>query len=119
MLYKIWKGRQERIRRGKAPGGNIPYGYIRDENEFQICQKEAEIVGLIFDLNSSGEPSTCISGILNERGYVRRNGKSWTPRQVSAILSRRELYEHGILYYGSAKGENKELILVCDQTTYG
>lgn len=30
IIERLWKGRQERVRRGKFPGGNVPYGFDRN-----------------------------------------------------------------------------------------
>ncbi len=30
IIERLWKGRQERVRRGLPPGGNVPYGYRRN-----------------------------------------------------------------------------------------
>src|SRR5689334_415905 len=29
IIERLWKGRQERVRKGNTPGGNAPYGYRR------------------------------------------------------------------------------------------
>jgi len=45
-----------------------------------------------------------IAATLNATGLARRNGKSWTVRQVAAILARRPLYYDGMIRYGEASG---------------
>ena len=50
-----------------------------------------------------------IAGVLNKSEFTRRNGKLWTPRQVSAILTRRPFYYDGMIRYGEASGQNPRL----------
>src|SRR5688572_4639014 len=112
IIERLWKGRQERIRRGLCPGGNIPYGYQRNGNGFVAHEGEAEIVRMIFDLANQGLLASKITAALNEKSLVRRNGKPWTRRQISGILRRKEIYEHGVIHYGAVLGVNKNLVLL-------
>src|SRR5438105_4099882 len=50
IIERLWKGRQERVRKGKAPGGNVPYGYRRANKRLVIDQGEAEVVQAVFRL---------------------------------------------------------------------
>ncbi len=111
IIERLWKGRQERVRRGLPPGGNVPYGYARNGRGLVIDPEEAEIVRAIFELAGGGLSRAAIAGILNQKGLARRNQKCWTPRQVSAIFSREALYKDGGIRYGEARGENKNLVL--------
>jgi site-specific DNA recombinase len=112
IIERLWKGRQERVRRGLPPGGNVPYGYRRNENGLEIHPSEAKIVRRIFGLAANIEPAARIAEILNSQGVVRRNGKPWTRRQISAILNREALYENGTIRYGEVEGESPNLVLV-------
>jgi site-specific DNA recombinase len=112
IIERLWKGRQERVRRGLPPGGNVPYGYRRDGKGFVRDEAEMEVVRVIFELAESGEPSSRIIRVLTERGRARRNGTGWTPRQVTAVLGRGDLYKEGMLRYGEARGQNKSLALI-------
>src|SRR5712691_8134947 len=88
IIERLWKGRQERVRRGLPPGGNVPYGYRRSGNGMVVDLAEAGAVRLIFKLSQSGKPKSSITDSLEARGLRRRNGKAWTPRQVGAVLAR-------------------------------
>ncbi|MCI0563174.1 MAG: recombinase family protein [Nitrososphaera sp.] len=115
IIERLAKGRQERVRSGKAPGGNVPYGYRRNEGTFRRHEKEAEIIRLIFRLAREGNSRMGIARTLTEGGERRRNGKPWTARQVSAILGREKLYQGGIVHYGEVSGKDAGLILLrCD-----
>jgi site-specific DNA recombinase len=113
IIERLWKGRQERVRRGMPPGGTVPYGFIRIPGAgFLVEPKEAEIVRQIFEFYDRGAPSGLIALQLNHAGFTRRNGKPWNRWQVAAILKRREFYERGILRYGEAVGSNEIVILI-------
>ena len=111
IIERLKKGREERVRRGKFPGGNLPYGYMRNSREIKKNPKEVEIIKQIFELSSEGKSGWQIANYLNERGYQRRNGSGWTQRQVWAILSRKELYTKGIFKYGEVVGIDPNLII--------
>lgn len=112
IIERLKKGREERIRKGHMAGGNLPYGYIRQGKEIKINPKEAEVVKGIFTLTRLGKSCGEIVDCFKKQGYKRRNGKAWTQRQVSATLGRENLYRNGIIKYGEAVGENKELIII-------
>lgn len=112
IIERLAKGRHARVRSGKAPGGNVPYGYRRAAGTFRRNEKEAEIVRLIFKLEREGKSRMGIARALTEKGARRRNGKPWTARQVSAILGRSKLYEEGIVRYGEVSGRDSGLILL-------
>jgi DNA invertase Pin-like site-specific DNA recombinase len=112
IIERLWKGRQERTRKGRAPGGNAPYGYRRLERCLFPDETEALIVRLIFELSGLGYSSAEIAQELSEEGHKQRNGRAWTPRQVRAALARRRLYETGLIRYGSIEGINENLVLL-------
>jgi site-specific DNA recombinase len=112
IVERLLKGRQERVRKGHFPGGNIPYGY-RIENKTLIpYAAEADVVREIIRLHRRGIAVAEIVNGLNRRWAKRRNGKPWTVRQVRAILSRRELYECGKVHYGNVEGQDERFILI-------
>lgn len=112
IIERLWKGRQERIRKGLLPGGNLPYGYMRVNKQITINPQEAEQVRDIYALAARGLCGQEIADELNSRRYARRNGRAWTQRQVSKILSRQELYREGLLHYGEISGKNNKLALI-------
>ncbi len=112
IIERLWKGRQERVRRGLPPGGNVPYGYRRNGDGMVVDEEEAAAVRLIFDSTDRGEAASAIARALTAQGLTRRNRKPWTQRQVAAILGRVEFYRHGALRYGECRGQNKDLVLV-------
>lgn len=112
IIERLWKGRQERVRRGLPPGGNVPYGYRRSGNGFVRDETEMEIVRAIFMLAERGEAGSGIARALATEGRARRNGQRWTQRQVTAVLARGDFYKEGMLHYGEARGQNKSLALI-------
>ncbi len=112
IIERLWKGRQERVRKGQFPGGNVPYGYRRNGKQFAVQPKEAEAVRMIFELAGGGETGQRIATQLNTSGFVRRNGKPWARRQVNAILARRGLYRDGVIRYGEVTAQRHDLTLL-------
>jgi site-specific DNA recombinase len=112
IIERLWKGRQERVRRGRPAEGNVAYGYQRIKKDLIINEAEVRVARMIFELASCGRSGSAIAGVLNDQGSPRRNGKPWTQRQVAAVLSRRRLYRDGALRYGEAAGQNRRLVIV-------
>ena len=112
IIDRLKKGREERIRKGKMAGGTPPYGYMRNSKEMKKNPQEVEIIRAIFSLDADEKSGQEIADSLNERGYNRRNGTPWTQRQVSAILSRANLYRKGVITYGTVTGENQDLTIL-------
>ena len=114
IIERLKKGREERTRKGQLPGGTVPYGYYRKNKQVTIKPYEARIVAKIYSLNRGNWNCQEIADYLNQQGLHRRNGKSWTQRQVWSILQRLPLYTQGIVKYGEGIGKNKKLIIVKD-----
>lgn len=112
IIERLKKGREERVRKGCMAGGTLPYGYMRSNKEIKKNPQEVGVIKVIYDLGSRNMSCGEIADHLNERGYRRRNGKHWTQRQVSAILSREDLYRKGVIKYGEVRGENQRLIII-------
>lgn len=112
IIERLWKGRQERVRKGHFPGGNAPYGYSIASKDLVPNPIEAELIQEIIERWRHGTSVMQIVKALNTRGAKRRNGEAWIARQVRAILSRRELYECGVIHYGDVSGQNESFILV-------
>lgn len=112
IIERLKKGREERIRKGKMAGGTLPYGYQRADKETIQDPHEAEIIRTIYLLRGQGKDCREIAGLLNERGYRRRNGRHWTQRQVSAILEREELYKEGVIRYGQIRGKSADFVVL-------
>ena len=112
IIERLWKGHQERVRKGHFPGGNVPYGYCRKRNQLVPHPPEVAVVQKIFDLARRGKTNAEIVRTLNNHASERRNGKPWTARQIRAILARKDLYEEGKIHYGTTEGVNKVLILL-------
>jgi site-specific DNA recombinase len=112
IIDRLKKGREERVRKGKLAGGTRPYGYKRVDKEINKDPGEVEIIRYIFESRSQGRSGQAIADDLNRMGFLRRNGRPWTQRQVWSILSREDLYRKGIVKYGEIRGENPYLIIL-------
>lgn len=112
IIERLYKGRQERIRKGLFPGGKLPYGYARKEKIVFIDQMEAAIVRQVYKLSSLRYTEQRIADELNKQGHVRRNNNLWTQRQVCRILHQERLYRSGCLHYGQVSTENHSLVIL-------
>ncbi len=112
IIERLLKGRQERIRKGLFPGGNLPYGYMRTGKLVRIQPHEECVVNRIFELDSQTYTEQAIADELNLTGFRRRNGKPWTQRQICRILHQDRLYKKGSLHYGQISGENERLTIL-------
>ena len=112
IIERLWKGRQERVRKGLPPGGTAPYGFRRSGRRLEVDGKEATVVTTIFNLAEAGGSPTALARILNENGFVRRNGQPWTQRQVAAILARDAFYRSGLIRYGVVTAVADNLVLL-------
>jgi site-specific DNA recombinase len=117
IIERLLKGRQERVRRGLTPGGNVAYGYRRDGKCIVLNTLEAETVRLIFELTDEGRSGAMIATVLNGREFRRRNGHPWTQRQVAAVIARRAAYAKGVVRYGDVEGINENLVLMNEAET--
>src|SRR5205823_8310258 len=80
IIERLWKGRQERTRQGKTPGGNVRYGFRRRNKKLVVHPGEAEIVRLVFYLLDAGLSHSSVASALHAQGFTRRNGSEWTSR---------------------------------------
>nr|DAO66356.1 MAG TPA: integrase [Caudoviricetes sp.] len=72
-------------------GNGIPWngtllGYRIKNNKYEVVEKEAEIIKLIYKLYLSGLGYEAIANELKSRGYVTRNGNEWSHSSVLWIL---------------------------------
>jgi site-specific DNA recombinase len=112
IIERLWKGRQERVRRGLLPGGTVPYGFRRNGKTLEIDEAEAQTVKAIFELAEQRHGAGTIAQRLSEQGAVRRNGQPWARRRVDAILARLEFYRNGVVHYGISFGKNIVFVLL-------
>lgn len=67
--------------------GNLPYGYIRGENQKHAVDPEkAAVVREIFERYSHGERFISIAQDLNARGYKTKNGNPWNKGSFHRML---------------------------------
>jgi site-specific DNA recombinase len=114
IIERLYKGRQERVRKGLFPGGNLPYGFMRNSKSITVNISEAEIVRIIFKLADNWNTEQSIANELNKKGYSRRNGKAWTQRQVCRILQNKRVYKEGFIHYGNIMNINRTIVILND-----
>lgn len=80
---RTWEGRKAKAERGGLAGGQVPFGYKREEGRLVIDTAEAEVVRCIFGLHSAKKGVRAISSALNREAVPTRGGKPWNPATVA------------------------------------
>ena len=77
MFAKMKRGKDRNRALGIYTGGRIKFGYAIDESRhFYICEEEAKVIRLIFDLYSTGKYSFYkLVEELNARGITKKGQK--------------------------------------------
>lgn len=66
----------------------IPYGYQMENNEFIICQENAEVIRMIFDYYLSGASLGKAVDMLSEKRILSPTGRErWTRAAIDKLLS--------------------------------
>jgi site-specific DNA recombinase len=90
------QGRERAVRKGKFPGGNVPFGYRQEGDRLVIYEPAAEVVRDIFRLYFEGRRTIWIAAHLTSHGTPlpsnwARPGTTaqsvWNPSVISRILS--------------------------------
>ncbi len=91
LKLRITMGKRGKAKRGKWPGGRIPYGYDLRDSELVINEEQAKIVRLIFDEYIDGKSPRQIAAQLNARGIpTPKNSRlGWARYTVYRFLRRR------------------------------
>ena len=83
-------GRMQKVLDGGWPGGPVPFGYQKDNQELFINEEEARIVKLIYDMYLQDDMKTnSVVRWLNDNGYrrtVKGQEKDYTSDFVKGIL---------------------------------
>ncbi|MBL7789395.1 MAG: recombinase family protein [Chitinophagales bacterium] len=97
-----------RAQLGKSLGGVAPFGYMKDEKgKIVLCDAEAAIRKLMFELFLEHKKNQRVANILNERGYRTRNGAKFKHSTVDRLL--RDPIAKGIrrMNYTKSQGKGK------------
>jgi len=79
LSVKVKRGQKENALKGKANGGNIPFGYIiNSERYYEIDPLTAPIILEIFTLYANGQTVKEISDELNNRGVFTNTKYKYT-----------------------------------------
>jgi len=105
IALRLRRGRVQKARGGGYAGGGAPFGYTaeRGGKVLEVNPTEAATVRRIFSLRRGGYTAYAIAARLNEEGIPTREGKAWTPRQVSRILGRAPFYRGKVYRYGGVE----------------
>lgn len=99
---KVQRGHKENALKGKCNGGNIPYGYIVNKEQYlEINPAEAPIVQEIFTRYAEGESCRSIIASLNKHNIKSNRNKPFAPTIFTAMLRNRKYvgeYRYGDVF---------------------
>lgn len=100
---EVAKGMKENAYSCKYNGGGVPLGYIVDENQNFVIDKETkEAVEIIFNDYAKGHKIVDICQKLNEKGYRTQSGKKFARTSLNRILNNEKYIG---IYKTKIKGE--------------
>ena len=90
LAEKVTRGMKENALKGLWNGGNVPFGYvINNERKLDIDPQAAPVIQEIFKLCNDGKTVKEIYRIMNERKVTRSNGKALRYNAIRYMLSNR------------------------------
>lgn len=102
IVWRMNSGKMTKVKRdGTYNGGEVPYGYLAaGKGHLLLCEPEARIVRLTFDLYSKGYGQSAIADFLNRSGIpTRMKGEmGWRQGQIRRILQRESAYRAESLF---------------------
>lgn len=93
-------GRKLKAAAGGYSGGRAPYGYRIKHGQYEVVEREAEMVRRVFEMQEDGASLVDTAEWLNENGYKTRSGKRFYASQIKSIRDNKPVYE-GYYKYGS------------------
>lgn len=87
-------GLHMKAKQGGSTGGRLPFGYWSVNQELAIEPRESEAVARAFTLRDAGAEMVAIKIVLAKE-FPDLCGH-WEKGQVSRVLARRDLYQHGM-----------------------
>lgn len=92
---KCYLGCLESAKKGLHVGGPAPFGYnITKDRKYEINEKEAEIVRVIFQKVAEGMSYRDLEKYLRKRGYRRRDGKPFSFNFHDILINRKYTGEY-------------------------
>jgi site-specific DNA recombinase len=93
-----------RSKRGEHVSGNVPFGYVRNNEtkRLEIVEEEAKMIRYIFKLHAEGYGAYKIRDILNDEGYKSAKGKVVSLPSVRRIL-KNEAYRGAVVFHDRKK----------------
>lgn len=112
---------------GYFTGRVCPYGYElvksgrtnkrrQEVHDLAICESEAAVVRLIFNLAYNGYGAQSIANRLNALGYKNRSGENWHPATLQSIM--KNVTYIGILRSGESRSPVLEQLRIVDDKTF-
>lgn len=117
LSQNVKRGMDESAKKCQSTGGNIPSGYMVDENKkFVLDPQMAPVVKMIFELYASGKTSTEIIKLLNAKGIKNKRGNPFTKHSLQAMLKNEKYL--GIYKYKDIRIEGGMPRIIDDDTFY-
>lgn len=104
IVERTMRGKKQKAREGKQPGGKPPYGYKLIDGKHVVYEEEAKVVRMIFEwLGIDGLTLRGIQAKLNDMRVPTRNGGKFWQRCVLHRIVREEAYT-GCWHYNKRVG---------------
>jgi DNA invertase Pin-like site-specific DNA recombinase len=101
LSQRVTAGLDKNVEKGLMVGGSVTWGYKIVNKKYEIDEKSAFYVRMIFDLFKQGFTTKAICKDLLEKGITNSNGKNFQHQHISKIL-------HNKRYIGVFEYKGKE-----------
>jgi len=96
---------------GKPLGGQAPFGYKWENNQFMIDESEAPIRKLMYELFTKCKRRKTTADELNKRGYRTRNGSNFSDTTILRLLRDPSAKGTRRANYTKSLGEGKKWVI--------
>lgn len=97
LSLRINDGLDKNIEKGLMVGGSVTYGYDMIDKKYEINDKQAEVIRLIFNMYAENKSGKEIIETLNKKGMFNKNGKPFLNQHIFKILRNKRYI--GIMTY--------------------
>lgn len=81
-------GIRQRMANGTFKQGCIPYGYVLENDKWEIVESEARVIKVIFNAYINGKSLRKIAQELQQAGIMKADGRTnWTAKRIQYILT--------------------------------
>ena len=102
---RVMESEIHNVKQGDSAGGIAPFGLQIVDKRYEIDEKEAPAVQLMFDMAARGKSYREIIDALNAQGYTTRKGGKFSNSTLNSLLRNEKFC--GIYLYNRKEGKKK------------